>query len=948
MAEEKAANPSKDNDSKKEKLQKDLQVEPQAEIGYIKPRKIEDEMQESYLDYAMSVIVARALPDVRDGLKPVHRRILYAMHRLGLTKQSKYRKSATVVGEVLGKYHPHGDVAVYDSLVRMAQDFNMRYALIDGQGNFGSIDGDPAAAMRYTECRMAGITSEMLFDIDKDTIDFMDNYDGSQKEPTVLPAKLPNLLLNGTLGIAVGMATNIPPHNLGELCDGITYLIDNPDAPVDELMNFIKGPDFPTKGVIFNAEEIKVAYATGKGSIPMRAVANIEEDKKNFRIIITELPYQVNKATLLEKIAELVKLKKIVGLSDLRDESDQRGMRVVIDLKRDAYPQKILNQLFKFTPMQQTFHVNMLSLVDGIEPRVLTLKMMLEQYIKHRKEVVERRARFELAQAKARAHILEGFKKALDHINEVIKTIKQSKDKEQAKVNLMKKFKFSDLQTDAILEMRLHQLAALERQKIEDEYQEKLKLIKYLEALLKSPKKIFGVIKDELAEIKDKYADERKTKIVKGKIGDFSDTDLIPNEEVVVTITKGNYIKRIPISTYKIQGRGGKGVVGVTPKEEDIVEHLFTTMTHDDIWFFTNQGRVFQLKVYEIPVGSRIAKGQAIVNLLNTAPNESVTAALTSDVIKKYKYIFMFTKNGLIKKTKISEFENIRKSGLIAIRLRDDDELKWVKGSSGEDEAIIVSAEGQSIRFSEKDARPLGRGTIGVRGIKLRKGDQVVGADVVLKENKGKSEILVIGENGYGKRTQLKNYHVQHRGGIGIKTSKVTPKTGKIIHGCIVDDRISDAILVSTQGQIIRLPYKSIPSLGRSTQGVILMRMKDNHKVASLTCVSESSVEVQKGPEKVAEQKKSISEPVKEPEKMYNKTKEAKIQKPVKELQKVAKKPKISTKKVSPKPKLKPKVKPKIKSKTKPKRNSKKVSPKKPAKSKANKKIKAKPRKIKK
>jgi len=811
------------------------QEKPSLEIGYIKPVKIENEMQESYLDYAMSVIVSRALPDVRDGLKPVHRRILYAMHNLGLRHNAKYRKSATVVGEVLGKYHPHGDIAVYDSLVRMAQDFAMRYPLIDGQGNFGSLDGDSAAAMRYTEVRMTALAEEMLYDIEKDTIDFMDNYDGTQKEPKVLPAKLPNLLVNGALGIAVGMMTNIPPHNLSEVCDALCYLIDHPHASIDELLQFIKGPDFPTGGIIYNFSEIKNAYATGRGRILMRGVAKIEEDK-GFRIIISELPFQVNKAALIEKIAELVKVKKITGVADLRDESDKEGIRIVVDLKRDAYPQKVLNQIYKNTPLQQSFYVNMLALVEGIEPRVLTLKMFLSEYISHRKTVITRRTKFELKQAEDRAHILEGLKKALNNLDAVIKTIKQSKDRETAHKNLCRKFKFTSKQAEAILEMKLQQLAALERQKILDELKEKLVLIKRLKSILANPRKVLEIIKNELTELKEKYPSERKTRVHKGKVGEFTEEDLIPNEEMVVTITKGNYIKRIPINTYRIQRRGGKGVVGVVPKEEDVVEHLFTSFTHNDVLFFTNLGRVFQLKVYEIPLGSRVSKGQSMVNFLQLAPEENIQAVITISDREGINYLVMGTKNGMVKKTRLEEFAHIRKSGLIAIRIKKDDELKWVRGICTGDEIIMISQNGQSIRFAESDVRPMGRGTVGVRGMKLRKKDEVVAMDII-KKGEIKGGLLVVTENGYGKITDLVHYTKQRRGGIGNKTAAVNEKTGHLINAKIITKKVKDLIIVSQIGQIIRLPIKGIPHLGRATQGVILMRLSPGDKVTSISLV---------------------------------------------------------------------------------------------------------------
>jgi len=820
------------------------------EIGYIKPVEIEEEMKNSYLDYAMSVIVSRALPDVRDGLKPVHRRILYVMHNLGLRWNAKYRKSATVVGEVLGKYHPHGDIAVYDAMVRLAQNFNMRYPLIDGQGNFGSIDGDPAAAMRYTEARMSKITEELLSNIEKNTVDFMDNYDGTQKEPKVLPAKLPNLLINGTLGIAVGMASNIPPHNLGEVCDASCHLIDNPEATIDDLLKFIKGPDFPTGGVIYNFQEIKNAYATGKGHILMRGIANIEEHKKGYRIVITELPFQVNKAMLVEKIAELIKNKKINGVSDLRDESDKEGLRIVIDLKRDSFPQKILNQLYKYTSLQQVFYVNMVALVNEIEPRLLTLKMVLQEYIKHRQEVVERRTRFDLQQAEERAHILEGLKKALDNLDAVIKTIKQSKDRDDAFHNLCRRFKFTDRQANAILEMKLQQLAALERKKIIDELKEKLALIKELKAILADPQKILEIIKNELMEIKEKYPSERLTKVYKGKVGEFSEEDLIPNEEVIITLTQGNYIKRIPLATYRTQQRGGKGIIGVVPREEDVVKHLFTSFTHDDVLFFTNFGKVYQLKVYEIPTGSRISKGQAIVNFLHLSSEEKVNAVISLADRQKADFLVMATKNGMIKKTSLEQFENIRKSGLLAIKIRPDDELKWVKAVKKGDEIIMVSKQGQAIRFSEKNIRPMGRGTIGVRGMKLRKDDELVAMDIVRKSNiKDKKELnnlalLVVMANGYGKRTSLNNYQLQNRGGIGVKTAKITPKTGDLINAQIVSSNSENLIMVSKNGQVIKLAIKDISLLGRATQGVILMRLKGDDCVTSIT-VTEKNKQIE-------------------------------------------------------------------------------------------------------
>ncbi len=811
--------------------------------GHIEPQPIVEEMKASYLDYAMSVIVARALPDVRDGLKPVHRRILYAMWDIGLRASAKFRKSATVVGEVLGKYHPHGDVAVYDSLVRMAQDFAMRYPLINGQGNFGSMDGDSAAAMRYTENKLAQIAEELLFDLEKETVAFVPNYDGSHQEPLVLPAKLPNLLLNGSVGIAVGMATNIPPHNLSELIDGITHLIDNPEASVEDLMEFIKGPDFPTGATIYNIDEIKSAYATGKGAIVMRANAEITEGKGGtFRIIISEIPYQVNKSTLLEKIAELVKDKRLEGIKDLRDESDREGVRVVVDLKKDAYPKKVLNALYKHTQLQDTFHVNMLALIDGIQPKVLTLKMVLEEYIKHRREVVLRRTQYDLDKAKERAHILEGLVKALENIDKIINIIKKSKDKEAAKVNLIKSFKFTERQAVAILEMRLSQLANLERLKVEEELKEKQKLIKELTAIVNSPKKVLGIIKDELKIIKEKYGDERRTKIIKSAIGQFTTEDLIPNEQCIVMSTKDGYIKRLPPDTFKVQSRGGKGVIGQTTKEEDIVEFLFSAMAHADIMFFTTRGRLFQLKAYEIPQTARTAKGQAIVNFLQLAPEEKVSAILSTEDLSAYEYLVMVTKQGLIKKVEIEKLKNVRRSGLIAIKLKGDDKLEWIKPSTGKDNIVLVSAQGQAIRFKETDVRSMGRGAAGVRGIKFKKSDDgVVGMDILYQGKAGPDEhLLVVMKNGFGKRTPLKEYKVQGRGGTGIKTATVTPKTGRIESAFIVNAKLidEDIIIISDKGQVIRLPLKTVNIIGRATQGVKLMRFKEEgDRVASVTFV---------------------------------------------------------------------------------------------------------------
>ncbi len=812
--------------------------------GIIEPLSIIDEMKKSYLDYAMSVIVSRALPDVRDGLKPVHRRILYAMWSLGLKASAKFRKSATVVGEVLGKYHPHGDAAVYDSMVRMAQDFSLRYPLIKGQGNFGSMDGDGAAAMRYTEAKLAPITEEMLFDIEKDTVDFIPNFDGTHKEPKVLPAKLPNLLLNGAMGIAVGMATNIPPHNLREVCQAINHLIDNPEASVEDLMEFIGGPDFPTGGIIYNKKDILQAYSTGRGGIVVRGKAEIVERKgSKYQIVITEIPYQVNKASLVEKIADLVRNKKIIGIKDLRDESDKEGVRIVIDLKKDAYPKKILNSLYKHTQLQETFHVNMLALVDGIQPKVLTLKMILEEYIKHREEVVRRRTQFDLDKARARAHILEGLMIALNNIDAVIKVIKSSRDRETAKTNLIKKFKLSEKQADAILDMKLATLANLERLKIETELKEKRKLIKKLEAILKSRKKILNIIKDEVNELAEKYGDERRTKIIAHGVKEFAVEDLIPNEEAVIMMTRDGYIKRLSPDTFKVQSRGGKGVIGLTTKEEDTVEFMLASMTHNDILFFTTRGRVFQLKVYEIPQASRTAKGHAIVNFLQLTSEEKVTAVLPLDKITKSKYLFFATEKGLVKKVKIEAFSNVRRSGLIAIKIKEDDKLIWAKPTSGNDQIQLITALGQSIRFKEGDVREMGRSAAGVIGIRLKKGDAVIGMGVIKtkKEKLKKYQVLSIMEQGFGKRTPLSLYKVQGRGGSGIKTAKVTAKTGKLTNAFVVDAekmKDKDLIIISEKGQVIRLPFKSVKELGRDTQGVRLMRFKDkDDKVASVTWV---------------------------------------------------------------------------------------------------------------
>jgi len=812
----------------------EIELIPQPEKIY--PRNIVDEVQQSYLDYAMSVIVSRALPDVRDGLKPVHRRILYSMWESGLRASAKFRKSATVVGEVLGKYHPHGDSAVYESMVRMAQDFSLRYPMVWGQGNFGSMDGDSAAAYRYTEAKLKAMAEEMLLDIDKNTVDFIPNFDGMHKEPVVLPAKLPQLLLNGTMGIAVGMATNIPPHNLNELIDGINHLIENPDATIDDLMKYIQGPDFPTGGSIYNHKEIKEAYSLGKGKITMRAKTEIVENKTgNFQIIVNEITYATNKATLIEKMADLVKEGKILGIKDLRDESSKDGVRIVIDLKKDAYPQKVLNKLYTMTDLQKNFGVNMLALVNGIEPQILNLKSILEHFIAHRKIVVTRRTQFELQKAKDRAHILEGLKKALDHIDAIIETIKKSPTKEEAHINLMKKFKFSERQTSAILEMRLQTLAGLERKKIDDELKEKLAFIAELETILASPKKILGIIKTELAEIKERFGDERKTKVIKSGIGEFKQEDLIPNEEAIITSTQDGYIKRMNPSVYKVQHRGGKGVIGSTTKEGDAIEQMTSVMTHDNLMFFTNTGKVFQTKAYEIPESSRTAKGQSIANFLQLGPDEKITATIAFNKDDNYKFLFMTTENGTVKKSKIEDFENVRRSGLIAIGLDKGDSLRWVRATTGTDEIVITTAKGLAIHFKEADVRPMGRNAAGVRGMKLKKDDLVIGMTTVFKGQKG-NQLMIISENGFGKRTDLSQYKVQKRGGSGIKTSSVTAKTGKLVSGHIIntDDIEGDLIVTSEKGQIIRIPLKSISNLGRATQGVRLMKPQSGDKVSAV------------------------------------------------------------------------------------------------------------------
>jgi DNA gyrase subunit A len=798
-------------------------------------RSVEDEMETKYLQYSMSVIIARALPDVRDGLKPVHRRILYSMEKNNWRPGSKFVKSARITGDVMGKYHPHGDTAIYDSMARLAQDWSMRYTLVDGQGNFGSMDGDPPAAARYTEARMDKLGAELLADLEKNTVDFRDNYDGSEREPTVLPAKLPNLLLNGQMGIAVGMATNIPPHNLGELVDASVRLIDEPEATTDDLLEHVKGPDFPTGAIVYGKESLRSAYAGGRGGVVVRAVAAIEETKKGrHQIIITEIPYAVNKATLIEKIADLVKDKKIVGISDLRDESSRGTVKIVVDLKKDAYPKKVLNQLFKHTPLQTTFHYNMLALVDGIQPKVLGLHEMLSEYIKHRQSVVRRRTQFELKKAQDRAHILEGLSIALDHIDEVIAVIRASQTFEEAQKNLIERFKLSVIQARAILAMQLRSLAGLERKKIEDELAELRKLIAKLEAILADEKKILAIVKDELLEMKEKYGDERRTQVVPQELGKFSDEQLIPEEQVVVTITSENYIKRSLASEYRRQHRGGKGKRGMATKEADVIEHVVLASTHDFLLFFTNKGRVFRLKTYEVPATGLNAKGVAVVNLLQLHPDETVTAVIKHDAKEKKGYFFMTTKQGTVKKTKLEDYNNIRTSGLIAIKIDEGDELKWIRPTTGDNEVVISTSLGQAIRFHENDVRPMGRTARGVRGIRLRPNDVVVGMDVVEED----SNIFVISAKGYGKRTKISQFAPHKRGGVGIRSAVVNAKTGNLISVKSLTDEVPEIIIISDAGQTIRLGLKDIPVLGRTTQGVRIMRIADDDEVASLALVN--------------------------------------------------------------------------------------------------------------
>lgn len=805
-------------------------------------RTVEHVMEESFLRYSMSVIIDRALPDVRDGLKPVHRRILFSMNQNGNRSNAAFRKSARIIGDVMGKYHPHGGSAIYDSMVRLAQDWSMRYMLVQGQGNFGSMDGDPPAAHRYTEARLDRHAEEMLVDIDKETVDFRDNFDGTEQEPVVLPSKLPNILLNGQMGIAVGMATSIPPHNLGELVDAIIAMIDKgSDVTLDDILEHVKGPDFPTGGIVYGGAPMRQAYATGRGSVVIRAVANIEETKKGrHQIVVSEIPYAVNKAAMIEKIADLVKDKKITAISDIRDESARGKVRVVIELRKDAYPKKVLNQLYKLTALQSSFHFNMLALIDGIQPRVLGIHEILSEYIKHRQIVVRRRTEYELRKAKERAHILEGLKIALDHIDEVIKTIRASKTSEEAQVNLIAQFKLSEIQAKAILAMQLRRLTGLERQEIEDELKQLMETIKHLETILADEQEVLTIIKTELLEMKEKYGDPRRSQLINQELGKFRDEELIPDENVVVLLTTENYIKRTLATDYKKQHRGGKGKRGMTTKEEDVIDQLVPASTHDWLLFFTNRGRVFRLKAYEVPAAGLQAKGIALVNLLQLQPEEKITTMIKLEKDQSEDaFLFMATTHGTVKKTPIKDYANIRNSGLITINLDNDDELRWVRMSTGGDEIVVSTAQGQAIRFKESDARPMGRSARGVRGIRLRPSDKVVGMDLAHEDRK----LLVMSEKGYGKMTKVTNFPTHKRGGVGIKAAVVTAKTGNLITVRALDIEAEEVLMISTKGQTIRVSLKDIPNLGRTTQGVRVMRLNDDDTVASIGLIQAQTEE---------------------------------------------------------------------------------------------------------
>lgn len=809
------------------------------EVRGIEKSTVESVMEDSFLKYSMSVIIDRALPDVRDGLKPVNRRILYAMNKNGWRAPHATVKSAKIVGEVMGNYHPHGDSSIYDAMVNLAQPWKMRYTLVEGQGNFGSMDGDEPAASRYTEARMDKVGSELLSDIEKETVDFRDNFDGTEKEPVVLPAAVPNILLNGQMGIAVGMATNIPPHNLGEVVDATVAQIDNPEITLDELLTHIKGPDFPTGAEVYGGAPMHQAYETGRGSVTIRAVANIEERKNGrYSIVITEVPYGMSKENFVDKVRELVLAKKITHIADARDESARGKVRVVVELKKDAYPKKILNQLYKLTGLQTSFHYNVLALVNGIQPRVMGLKEILAEFIKHRQGVIRRRTEFELRKAKERAHILEGLKIALDHIDEVIKTIRESYD--DADKRLMDRFGLSEIQAAAILAMQLRRLQGLERDKIESELKQLHELIRKLEAILADENEILRVVKEELVAMKEKYGDERRSKIINHELGKFSDEELIPEEDAVVLLTTENYIKRTLASDYRKQNRGGKGKRGMTTKEEDIIAQIVPASTHDYLLFFTNKGRIFRLKAYEVPAAGLNAKGVAAVNLLQLQPEEKITAIIKHEKgSKDTGYLFMATKNGTVKKTPLEDYANIRTNGLIAIKLDDGDELRWIKKTNGENDVIISTSAGQAIRFNEKDARPMGRSARGVRGVRLRPNDCVVGMDVVTSDGQ---TLLVISEKGFGKRTKAANFPTHKRGGVGIKAAVVTAKTGPIISVQTIDPAMTDAILVSQNGQTIRLSLKDIKLLGRTTQGVTIMRLDGNDAVSSIGLMEERSL----------------------------------------------------------------------------------------------------------
>ncbi len=806
----------------------------------IQKREITTELQESYLDYAMSVIIARALPDVRDGLKPVQRRILYTMHELGLSHTAKSRKCAKITGDTTGNYHPHGTIAVYDAMARMAQDFSLRYPLIIGQGNFGSVDGDPPAAERYTEAKLSKISDELMFDIEKETVDWQPNYDAVRMEPKYFPAKLPNLLLNGAVGIAVGMATNIPPHNLGEVIDATLHLIDHGDDTPEALMAYIQGPDFPTGGVIYDRKAIVAAYSTGRGAVTMRGVAEIVERKggakaEQFNILISSIPYQVNKAELIIKMAELVTSKKIEGIRDIRDESDKEGLRVVIELKNDAPPQKILNQLYQFTDLQKDFHMNMLALGgNGLQPQVMSIKDVISAHIEHRKTIVRRRAEFDLRKAQERAHILEGLAKALGSIDAVISTIRKSADRDDARKNLMAKFKFTEIQANAILEMRLQTLAALEREKITAELKEKLVLVAELQLLLKSPAKILGVIKKEFTELRAKYGDERRTKVISHSLKEFREEDLIPEAEVIITLSATGYIKRLLPDTFRSQHRGGKGLIGSEVGEDDFLKHFTSANTHDNILFFTDSGRVFQTKVYEIPEASRTSKGKAIHNFLEIPAEEKVSAVISYGKNDK-GYLVMATKDGLIKKTRLGDFENVRRNGIIAIKLKKGDQLNWVELSSGSDDIVITTEKGQGIRFKESQIRAMGRTASGVRGIRLKNGDHVSSLDIIRKDLNN-ARLLTVMAHGYGKQTPIKEYKVQGRGGSGVKAAKITPKTGALMAAYLVSEE-TELFALSLKGQIIRTSLDSVRMASRATQGVRIMNLESGDSLIGVICL---------------------------------------------------------------------------------------------------------------